>query len=118
MRMRSPRSYISRTFPLAMSGRSFTGGTCRTLPTGSARSRAGTGPVMKVLLIIIIVLVVVAIAVFAARAAQRRKLEKERERERLATEAEDHTERGERARQAAARHDERAGEAEGRIEEI
>ena len=35
IRMRSPRSYISRTFPLAMSGRSVTGGTVRRLATRS-----------------------------------------------------------------------------------
>jgi hypothetical protein len=41
MRIRSPRSYISRTFPLAMSGRSDTGGTPRRLAAGSVVSAPG-----------------------------------------------------------------------------
>ena len=46
IRIRSPRSYISRTFPLAMSGRSVTGGTDpqATNAFGPLRARVGPGP--------------------------------------------------------------------------
>ena len=43
IRIRSPRSYISRTFPLAMSGRSVTGGTVRRLPMRSVGLARGYG---------------------------------------------------------------------------
>src|SRR5919204_5291925 len=121
MRIRSPRSYISRTFPLARSGRSVTGGTIGRLAT----SPAGYARVVTVVLIVIILLAAIVAGWLAYRVVARRHAERERARERLSTEASGHRQeleasavRARESTEAAEARFERAGEHRGEAERL
>src|SRR3954451_3515020 len=83
IRIRSPRSYISRTFTLAMSGRSVTGGTDRRLPMRSGGSPPGYGWTATPIPLLVILAVIAVAAWLAYVASTRRRVERERARERL-----------------------------------